>query len=341
MSRLADIIDLIQTTNEVYFITAPGRVRTAFILVDDIIELALKTFLQEKALEQCEQCIQAFEQAGWVGNDRQKNALHRYFREESDENEVCVALGRNPANNPNAITDFQSLITPFPLIQHWSANKPDVRNRFDSVIDEVKPFFPPLPNGSPHPAIALLDDALHRHRLRNKFYHDHQQSGLTIDDDKCLRALCGMFDLMEHLFPGTSTSDSFEYLVRQNKIVRCQIIALRIKASASGSPVLENLYLNTLEEIWKSYKKSDPYTSRNQEHYILHIDSDRVLYGLREKVRAEIAMLEIARQEQQAKIDSYQQEKTKAKHRPALRDIEHRLDAMNMHLREINNLLQE
>lgn len=56
MSRLDDIIDLIQTTNEVYFITAPGRVRTAYILVDDIVELTLKTFLQEKTLERRRNC---------------------------------------------------------------------------------------------------------------------------------------------------------------------------------------------------------------------------------------------------------------------------------------------
>ena len=55
MSRLDDIIELVQTTNEVYFITAPGKVRTAFLLVDDIVELAFKIFLQEKTLERREE----------------------------------------------------------------------------------------------------------------------------------------------------------------------------------------------------------------------------------------------------------------------------------------------
>ncbi len=73
-SRLDDLIDLVQTTNEVYFITAPGRVRTAFILADDIVELALKTFLQEKALEQREQCLNALQAAGWVTSNNHRNA---------------------------------------------------------------------------------------------------------------------------------------------------------------------------------------------------------------------------------------------------------------------------
>jgi hypothetical protein len=66
MSRLDDVLELIQTTNEVYFITAPGRVRTAYILVDDIVELSLKIFLQEKTYEQRRNCQAVLESASLV-----------------------------------------------------------------------------------------------------------------------------------------------------------------------------------------------------------------------------------------------------------------------------------
>lgn len=334
MSRLEDLIDLIQTTNEVYFITAPGRVRTAFILVDDIIELALKTFLQEKALEQREQCQQVLEAAGLVTSNGHRSALRRYFAEEIDINDLGNALGRGAAGVPLLQAEFAN----FPLVRHWSANKPDARNTFDNVIDEVKAFFPPQPDGSQHPAIALLDDALHRHQLRNKFYHDHQQSGLTIDDDKCLRSLCGMFDLMEHLFPGTPTKDSFEFLVRSNKVVRCQIGVLRLKLAAQGSPGLEEPYIRALKQFNNEHKVV--YESKNYEHSVLHTISDRFFNAVRSHVSAEVLALEGKLAKKQREIDDYKRPETKAKHMPELEDIQRQLDLMRAHLQQIEQLLQ-
>jgi hypothetical protein len=100
MSRLDDIIDLIQTTNEVYFITAPGRVRTAYILVDDIVELTLKTFLQEKAIQQREACQTVLETAGLVASDRHRSNLKRYYEEGMDINDLSVGLGRGTGGVP-------------------------------------------------------------------------------------------------------------------------------------------------------------------------------------------------------------------------------------------------
>jgi hypothetical protein len=281
MSRLDDLLDLIQTTNEVYFITAPGRVRTAFILVDDIIELALKTFLQEKALEQREQCQQALQTAGLVTSNGHRSALRRYFSEEIDINDLSNALGRGAAGVPLLQAEFAN----FSLIQHWSVNKPDVHNTFDSVIGEVKPFFSPLPDGSPHPAIALLDDALHRHQTRNRFYHDHQQSGLTIDDEKCLRALCGMFDLMECLFPAWLAH------VQANNTVRCQIGVLRLKRAAFGGQreVVEP-YDNALEQLRRNHRYD--IELRSVEHSLVHTVSDRFFRALREQFKNKIAELQ-------------------------------------------------
>ncbi len=134
MSRLDDIIDLIQTTNEVYFITAPGRVRTAYILVDDIVELTLKTFLQEKSLQQRAACQTDLETAGLVTSQNHRTSLRRYYEEEIDIAALSNSLGRGTAGVPT----LQSYFAPYPLLQHWSANNPSARNNFDTVINEVR-----------------------------------------------------------------------------------------------------------------------------------------------------------------------------------------------------------
>jgi hypothetical protein len=46
MSREKDLIDLIRTANEVYLINPSSNVRTAYILIDDLCELIMKSFLQ-------------------------------------------------------------------------------------------------------------------------------------------------------------------------------------------------------------------------------------------------------------------------------------------------------
>lgn len=332
MSRLDDLIDLIQTTNEVYFITAPGRVRTAYILVDDIVELALKTFLQEKTLEQRENCQNALQIAGLVVSNNHRNALRRYFEEEIDLTQLSTDLGRGPAGIPLIQTELNH----FPLVQHWSANKPDARNTFDSVIDEVKPFFPVVAGSPTPPAIALLDEALARHKTRNKFYHDHQQSGLTIDDDKCLRALCGMFNLMELLFQGTPTTDSFAFLIKSNKTVRCQIGVLRLKLAAHGSTELAEPYIRALRQFNNDHKVV--YESKNFEHSVLHTISERFFNAIRSHVSAEVTALE---SKLTTKIEKVNQMRpvTQVRHQPTIDDLQHQLTIMRQQLQAIDALL--
>ena len=322
MSRLDDLIDLIQTTNEVYFITAPGRVRTAFILVDDIIELALKTFLQEKALEQRVQCQQALKTAGLVTSKGHRVALHNYFSENNNIQELSNAIGRGAAGEPLLQAEFAN----FPLIQHWSANKPEAFNTFDNVIDEVSPFFPPLSDGSPHPIIALLDEVLHRHQTRNRFYHDHQQSGLTIDDDKCLHALCGMFVLMEQLFP-----DWLNH-VQANNTVRCQIGVLRLKRAAFGGQreVVEP-YDDALEQLKRNHRYD--IERRSVEHSLVHTVSDRFFRALQEQFTNKIAEL----QYRITVIDNMS--RPQRKHHEERADKQRLVEILQQQLDEINALL--
>lgn len=92
MAELKNLIDLIRTVNEVYFITAPKRVRAAYILVDDIVELSLKTFLYQHTLSQREQCTADFQAASLLTNRRKRTALQSYFEGRIELNELASTL---------------------------------------------------------------------------------------------------------------------------------------------------------------------------------------------------------------------------------------------------------
>lgn len=280
MSRLDDLIDLIQTTNEVYFITAPGRVRTAYILVDDIIELSLKTFLQEKTLDQREQFQATLEQANLVTNRPHRNALNEYYEESITLHDLSNRLNLGTSG----VTQLQNhiaVLTPTDLLQHWSANEPDNFRNYPEVVRDVKSFFP-----SGHSVLLMLDAAADRHKVRNKFYHDHQHTGLTIDDDKCLRALCDMFSLMEQLFT------DFRAKILANNTVRCQIGVLRLKLAAhSGANELVQPYYAALSQLKQGHQYD--FEPRSVEHSLVHTISNRFFLALREQFIASIGQLQL------------------------------------------------
>ncbi|MGB3192871.1 MAG: hypothetical protein WBB43_25965 [Limnoraphis sp.] len=333
MSRLDDIIELIQTTNEVYFITAPGRVRTAYILIDDIIELSLKIFLQEKAYEQRINCQRDLENARLVTTEKHlvkagtlRDNLRRYFEEKLNIEE----LSNNLKLGTGGISILQGYFASYPLIRHWSANDPNSRKTFDKVIDDVKPFFAlptTAPVGTPpNPATSLLDEALIRHKTRNKFYHDQNLSGLDINDEKCLSALCAMFDLVEHLFP------TFSDEVKRKHTVRCQIGVLRLKQTASlGHRELSQPYEAALKLLKKGHKYD--FESRSVEHSLVHTVSDRFFDSLREQFKNKIAKLQVRIN----KIDNMK--RPRQDHIDEKNDTEKLIQILQKQLDQINALL--
>lgn len=276
MSRLDDLISLIRTVNEVYFITAPERVKAAYLLVDDILELACKTFLQEKTLERREQCRTTFVAAKLINptSNGHHKAFTRFCEDEINIIELCQKLGQtNQAN-------VESHINQFPNFNHWSANHPENFIEFGDVINEVKQEF--TANTS---VLVLLDEAFDRHKTRNKFYHDHQQAGLTINDERCLKALCEMFDLMDKFFP------AFGDEVKNNPTVRCQIGVLRLKKTAStGQMELSQPYSNALEQIKKGHHFDMEH--RSIEHSLVHTVSDRFFRAVGEQFKNKVAELQ-------------------------------------------------
>ncbi|MBD2126681.1 hypothetical protein NDI39_05955 [Microcoleus sp. ZQ-A2] len=323
MSRLDDIIELIQTTNEVYFITAPGRVRTAYILVDDIVELSLKIFLQEKTQERRTSCRSALELAGIICSNNHRKRLREYFEEDIDINALSTGLGMGASG----VATLQIQLAPFEPLQHWSANDPEARKLFDDVIDEVRNFFPLLPSGEPDPMSNMLDEVLSRHKRRNKFYHDHQQVGVTINDDQCLHALCSMFDLIGILFPGIAA----RIQENKNKIIRCQIGVLRLKLAAHGSQDLKEPYNKALEQLERSHRITK--WSDNFEHSILHTVSESFFITLREQLREAIAQ----RQRRIDKINGMR--KPNPGQRAELADNQRLMIILNQQLADIESLV--
>lgn len=288
MSRLDDLISLIRTVNEVYFITAPERVKAAYLLVDDILELACKTFLQEKTLERREQCRAALMAANFINPNSNGHfkAFDRFCEDDIDIGELCNKLGQtNQVSVASHINQFSNL-------NHWSVNSPEFFIDFGGVINEVKQEF--LANLS---VLSLLDEAFIRHKTRNKFYHDHHQAGLTINDERCLKALCEMLDLMEILFP------DFVDKVKQNYTVRCQIGVLRLKQTASlGQSEVNQPFLNALAQINEQIRKEDKKRKKDDvpnvpqraiEHSLVHTVSDRFFKALQEEFIYQIDQLKL------------------------------------------------
>lgn len=281
MPRLDGLIELIQTTNEVYFITAPGRIRTAYILVDDITELALKTYLQEQTLQQREQCINNLTTAGIISNNSSnRTSLRRYFNEELAFNDLCNVLHIQTQTDRTAL---QTRMSTFSDLQHWSVNDSESRRNFNEVIDSVRDFLRRASTANDAPIWVLLNNVLDSHRTRNKLYHDHQQSEFTINDVRCLRALCDLFSLMEQLFP------DFLENIKTNKVIRCQIGVLRLKLEAHGDDEQLKPYYNALNQLSKN-RVVGRYAA-NYEHTIVHTVTEGFFFALKAELRNKIDQL--------------------------------------------------
>lgn len=318
MSQLDDLIDLIRTTNEVYFITAPNRVRTVYILVDDITELALKAYLLQQTLDYRQLCQTDLETKGWVQNSNHRVALTNYFDNSANFNELKQALGINGPDVPTFRTDLNAFDQT--RLQHWSINNPEAKKDFPTVTGEVRDFHP-----AGHPVLDILDEMSERHRKRNKFFHDHHQTGLTIPDKECLRALCDLFLLMEQLFP------QFPDRVKSNySTVGCQIGILRLRLAASETNELLEPYNRALEQFNRTHQIS--FRSVNFEHSVLHTISDQFFAALREQFTEEIASLEL----RNTAIDGMRRQQ--AKHRVEKRVNEDRISILQQQLDEIKAL---
>lgn len=273
MSRLDDLIELIRTTNEVYFITAPKRVRTVFILADDIAELALKSYLQTQAQSRQVAFISDLRNGGIVKTNGQRNKVEDYL--EGKRSLVDLYTNLDLASQQQK-DDFDTRLANANL-PHWTIKEADDPIRFHQVTGEVKDLFP-----ASHAINSLLDNIQDRHLTRNQFFHNPDRLSLTIDDEDCLRALCDLFLVLEYLFP------KFLPEVQADNTVGCQIGVLRLKLAACRASEVAEPYNATLKQLQKGYRlKQGMY-----EHSILHSVSETFFDALCNSFDNSIARLE-------------------------------------------------
>jgi hypothetical protein len=129
-----------------------------------------------------------------------------------------------------------------------------------------------------------LGEVLERHRMRNRLYHDHQQSSFTINDERCLRALCDLFLLMERLFPDFLDS------IRTNKVMRCQVGVLRLKLAAHGDDEQLKPYYAALDQL--SRNRVINRDASNYKHTIVHTVTENFFIALKEHLRNKVEELE-------------------------------------------------
>lgn len=185
MSRAQDLVDLIQTTNEIYLMNPSRNIRSAFIQIDDVVELIMKSHLQQKA-------------------------------------------------------------------KNWSAEKSSGRfKNFRDVSEEVQALFP-----TDSALKELLERILSRRENRNHFFHDQEQSGLTVSGERCLHAFCDLYLLMETLFPSTIANNA-------TPVMNAQMAAIRALHKAESDPVKKGKY-NDILRNWSNEESKPRLKSRGE-----------------------------------------------------------------------------
>ncbi len=69
-----------------------------------------------------------------------------------------------------------------------------------------------------------------RRTNRNRFFHDHEMSGLTVTDEHCLQSFCDLYDLLNALFPAAFKNN-------ENRVLRAQVAAIRALRDCAQSPI--------------------------------------------------------------------------------------------------------
>ncbi len=177
MSREADLVDLIKTANEIYLVNPAGNARSAYIQIDDLCELIMKSYLQANV-------------AAWSPISHQRNSRD-YFK------------------------------------------------GFWTITGEVRQQMPG------NQAVSdLLDRIEGRRTNRNRFFHDHEMSGLTVTDEHCLQSFCDLYDLLDALFPTAFRN-------YENRVLRAQVAAIRALRDCAQSPIKKQKY-NEIVNKWRN-----------------------------------------------------------------------------------------
>lgn len=177
MTRTKDLIDLIMTANEIYLVNPDKNIRSAYIQVDDLCELVMKSFLQEHV-------------ANW-----------------------------SPVSHQNHGRDYFK--------------------GFRTITGEVRTQLPNNQNLN-----ALLTRIETRRDNRNHFFHDQNQSALTVSKEHCLQSFCDLYELMAVLFPNS-------FIENDTPTLRAQIAAIKVGKECERDAQKKQKY-NDILDNWRS-----------------------------------------------------------------------------------------
>jgi hypothetical protein len=241
MSRIQDLLNLMESTNDFYLV-APGRNdRSVYIQVDDICELAMKSWLHEDVLRRQDACIESLQARNLVKNSKQKEVMRSYFNGECRRQDLKLALGVTKDKTKRKILNRELQRQQAP--KQWMAKEGGKWKRFDTVIDEVKNLKPTSMNGTANlqnqRLHELLDRINARRANRNGFFHDHNQTSLSIQPQACLDAITDLYRLCELLFDA-----QFEAERRKQEWVayRVQVALIRLQKHRDRRGRIFDLY---------------------------------------------------------------------------------------------------
>ncbi len=230
MSRLPDILSLIESTND-FYLMAPGRNdRSVYIQVDDLCELAMKSWLDENVIRRRKACTEKLKMLGLVKKGGQENSLNDFFDGELKPIKMKEALGVSKDTKKREL--LNKTLREYGNLAAWSLDKETGGFKvFRHILTEIKEQKPTtektgaviLKNQSIH---DLLDRINSRRTKRNAFFHDHKQAGLTVEQPECLHAIVDLYRLCEWLFDGVYRAEAEK---SERALLRVQCTLIRLK----------------------------------------------------------------------------------------------------------------
>ena len=268
MSRLDDLVDLIQSANDVYLINPARNVRSAYIQIDDLCELTMKSWCQGETTARQQQCLRDIQQAGLPASARHRNAVKQYFTD-GDNTNLLSGLSVIAGSSQDII--LQGILTSNQPVADWSAEGIRGFKRFHELVLEVKD----LRADPPHHELHLtLDRIQSRRDNRNHFFHDQNQSGLTVDGSSCLLAFLDLYRLNELLY-----GQDFVDRITANAVVKAQIAIINLRHRGSTASKISEPY----NEVLQTSKLKLTINSPGHEYCLLHQDPSAMLRLLQAK----------------------------------------------------------
>lgn len=288
MSRIQGLLSLMESANDFYLV-APGRNdRSVYIQVDDICELAMKSWLHADTLRRQNDCIVALEALHLVSSNRHKNKAREFFNGKITHHQFKTALNLNGGPKQARRNLLNQTLKNHQPLQDWTANKEGGRfKNFSDITKEIKDLKPITDSsGTVNPAHqelhVVLDNIQGRRDKRNGFFHDHEQTELTINPQECLNALTDLYRLCELLFNG-----EFRTEVQKSERVayRVQVTLIRIRKRSESRGRIMSLYTGFLGR--QAPIESNP-TLGIFEYQLLHRDASAFEDNLRVMLDREI-----------------------------------------------------